>query len=116
MKKAEFEELLLSVREMKEIMAGRQKPGRVWTSEELLGTRIPDVAELRARHNMTQAKFAAVLRVSITKVRDWEHKRRVPEGHEMVRLQMLDQHPEVALKVEHCQSPSNRGAMANAKG
>jgi putative transcriptional regulator len=101
MKKADFEELLLSVREMKQIMAGRQKPGRVWTSEELLGTRIPDVAELRARHNMTQEKFAAVLRVSIAKVRDWEHKRRAPEGHEMVRLQVLDQSPDIVLHPEH---------------
>lgn len=116
MKKADFEELLLSVREMKEIKAGRQKPGRVWTSEELLGTQIPDVAELRARHNMTQSKFAAVLRVSVAKVRGWEQKRRVPEGHELVRLQMLDQHPDVALQVARCEGPASRGEMANAKG
>jgi putative transcriptional regulator len=100
MRKADFEELLESVREMKEVIAGRMKPGRVWTSEELLDTGIPDVAELRARHNITQAKFAAVLRVSVARVRDWEHKRRVPEGHEMVRLQMLDQNSEMVLSVE----------------
>ena len=101
MKKTDFEELLLSVLEMKEIIAGRQKPGRVWTSEDILGTHVPDVAELRARHNMTLSEFSKALEVSVAKVRDWEMKRREPIGHERIRLQMLDQSPDIVLHPEH---------------
>lgn len=100
MRKVEFEELLQSVREMKEIIAGRMKPARVWTAEDILGTHIPDVAELRARHNMTLSEFAKALEVSVTKVRDWEMKRREPLGRERIRLQVLDQSPDIVLHPE----------------
>ena len=42
MRKADLEGLQQSIWEMNEIMAGRMKPGRVWTSEDLLGTELPD--------------------------------------------------------------------------
>jgi DNA-binding transcriptional regulator YiaG len=101
MRKADFEALERSIWEMNEILAGRMKPGRVTTSEELLGTEIPDVAELRARHKMTLSEFAKALEVSVAKVRDWEMKRREPIGHERIRLQVLDQSPDIVLHPEH---------------
>jgi DNA-binding transcriptional regulator YiaG len=101
MRKAELEGLRNAIWEMNEIIAGRMKPGRVWTAEDVLGTHVPDVAELRARHNMTLSEFSKALEVSVAKVRDWELKRREPIGHERIRLQMLDQSPDIVLHPEH---------------
>lgn len=108
MRKAELAGLRRAVWEMDEILVGRMKPARVTTSEQLLGTEIPDVAELRARHKMTQAEFATSMEVSVAKVRDWEQKRRVPEGHERIRLQVLDQFPDIALHPEKYVEPPRR--------
>ena len=101
MRKDHFKALERSIYEMNEILAGRMEPARVTTSEQLLGTEIPNVAELRARHNMTLSEFSKALEVSVAKVRDWEMKRREPIGHERIRLQMLDQSPDIVLHPEH---------------
>ena len=78
MRQAMFEELLQSVKEMKAIQAGRMKPSRVTRAEDLLARR-PDVAALRARFKLSQAKFAALLGISVDTLQNWEQGRRQPE-------------------------------------
>ncbi len=99
MRKDLFDELAASVREMKAIQAGRSRPGRVTRAEEVVRTSAPDVAALRARFKLSQAKFAALLGISVDTLQNWEQRRRQPEGPAKVLLRIAATHPEVLLAV-----------------
>ena len=98
MRKDLFDELVQSVREMKAIKAGRMKPSRVTRAEDLLGKGILDVAILRAQFKLSQAKFAALLGISVNTLQNWEQGRRTPEGPARVLLRVAATHPEVLLE------------------
>lgn len=74
MKKELFEELLESVREAKAIMRGEKTPSRVFVYDE------PNVKIIRGRFKLSQPKFAELLGVSVTTLRNLEQGRRKPEG------------------------------------
>jgi putative transcriptional regulator len=97
MRKDLFGELVESVREMRAIQAGRRKPSRVTHAEELLRTGTPDVATLRAHFKLSQAKFAALLGISIDTLQNWEQRRRIPEGPARVLLRIAATQPEALL-------------------
>ena len=92
-----FDELMQSVKEMKAIAAGRTRPSRVTRAEDLVSEGIPDVAALRARFNLSQAKFAALLSISVNTLQNWEQGRRAPEGPARVLLRVAATHPEALL-------------------
>ena len=50
---------------------------------------------IRARLNMSQAAFAAMLGVSKRTLQDWEQGRREPQGPAIALLRIAEQHPEV---------------------
>lgn len=104
MRKDLFDELVVSVREMREVQRGRLKPARVTRAEDLLRAGAPDVAALRATFKLSQAKFAALLGISVDTLQNWEQQRRQPEGPAKVLLRIAATHPEVLLAV----SPSSR--------
>lgn len=99
MRKDLFDELLTSVKEMKGIQRGRLKPGRVTRADDVVRTSTPDVAPLRARFKLSQAKFAALLGISVDTLQNWEQQRRQPEGPAKVLLRIAATHPEVLLEV-----------------
>jgi putative transcriptional regulator len=99
MRKELFEQLVASVKEMKEIQAGRMKPARVTQVEDVLARGAPDVAALRARFHLSQAKFAALLGISVDTLQNWEQHRRQPDGPAKVLLRVAAAHPEVLLSV-----------------
>ena len=98
MRKELFDELLQSVKEMKAIEAGRLKPAHVTHAPEVLGGPVPDVAALRARFRLSQAKFAALLGISVNTLQNWEQGRRAPEGPARVLLRVAATHPEALLE------------------
>jgi putative transcriptional regulator len=106
-----FDQLLESVKEMKGIQAGRRKPARVTRSEDLLKTGTPDVAALRASFRLSQAKFAALLGISVNTLQNWEQRRRQPEGPARVLLRVAAAHPEALLSVTR-QAPRRRRSAA----
>jgi len=55
------------------------------------------VAALRARFQLSQAKFAALLGISTGTLRNWEQGRREPEGPARVLLRVAARHPEAVL-------------------
>jgi putative transcriptional regulator len=99
MRKELFDQLVASVKEMKEIQGGRLKPARVTRVEDLVAQGTPDVAALRARFRLSQAKFAALLGISIDTLQNWEQHRRQPDGPAKVLLRVAAAHPEALLSV-----------------
>lgn len=97
MRKDLFEQLVESVKQMKAIEAGRLKPSRVTRAEDLLRGDAPDVAALRARFKLSQAKFAGLLGISVNTLQNWEQQRRRPEGPAKVLLRVVATHPEALL-------------------
>ena len=91
MKKAQFEELLASVREGGAILRGEKKPSRVFLISE------PDVRQVRDRFGLSQVKFAALMGISVGTLRNWEQGRRKPEGSARVLLRVVAKHPEAVL-------------------
>ena len=114
MRKELFEELVASVRQMKEIRAGQRKPSRVTRAEDL-GTRdAVDVVALRNQFGLSQAKFAALLGISMGTLQNWEQGRRAPEGPARVLLRVAAAHPEALLAVAKPPSRSRSRRRAAA--
>jgi putative transcriptional regulator len=57
----------------------------------------PDVKAIRAKTKLSQAGFAAKLRVPVGTVRDWEQYRRSPDAPARTLLGMVDADPKAAL-------------------
>lgn len=94
MKDELFKELTQSIREANAIRRGVLAPSRVF---EMSGNDVPDVAGLRQRYCLSQAKFASLLGISVHTLRNWEQGKRNPEGPARVLLQIAAKYPEVVL-------------------
>ena len=74
-------EILEGIRELK---AG--KSGRV--------INVPAVSEIRERTGLSQARFAALLGVSVRTLQDWEQGRRSPNRYARLLLTVIEKEPE----------------------
>jgi len=80
------QEILQGIREIK---AGEH--GRV--------TNIPEVAAIREKTGLSQARFARLLGVSIRTLQDWEQGRRAPSGAARTLLLVANINPRALLDV-----------------
>lgn len=92
MKEEMFNELMESVKQAGDIRKGKRKPARHTVIDE------PDVAAIRAKHNMTQPEFASLLGISMGTLRNWEQGRRKPQGPAKVLLKIAEKRPEAILE------------------
>ena len=74
MDSALFQELLASVSEAGQILAGKRKPSRVFALDAL------DVRQIRQDLDLSQSQFAALIHVSVKTLRNWEQGVRAPGG------------------------------------
>lgn len=74
MKKKLFDELLESVKQAGEIVRGERAPSREFFIDGAM------IKDLRKRTRLSQAKFAALLRVELSTLQNWEQGRREPTG------------------------------------
>lgn len=79
-----------------EILAGlrgikRGKHGRV--------INVPDVAAIREKTGLSQARFAELLGVSARTLQDWEQGRRAPSGAARTLLAIAAKNPQALLDV-----------------
>ncbi len=88
-----FERLISSAKEAKEIMAGKKEPSRKFFIEE------PNPKDIRAKLSLTQEKFATLMNISVHTLRNWEQGRRHPEGPARVLLNVVNNHPEVLMEM-----------------
>ena len=79
-------EVLEGIRELK-----RGEAGRV--------INVPGVRCIRKKTGLSQAKFAALLGVSVRTLQDWEQKRRAPSGAARTLLLIADKNPTALLEV-----------------
>ena len=93
MKEELFEELLESVKQGGAILRGEMKPGRSFEFDS------PGVQAIRKQYGLSQEKFATLLGISVSTLRNWEQGRRRPEGPARVLLRVAARHPEAILDV-----------------
>lgn len=79
-------EILEGLRELKQA-----RPARV--------INVPDVAKVREKTGLSQARFAELLGVSVRTLQDWEQGRRAPSGAARTLLVIADRSPRVLLDV-----------------
>lgn len=60
---------------------------------------VPSVATIRERTGLSQAKFAALLGVSVRTLQEWEQGRRTPSGAARTLLMMAAKNPRALLEV-----------------
>jgi putative transcriptional regulator len=106
MKKERFQELLASVQEGMEILAGRRAPSRVF----VVSTSPPEVRELRRGFGLSQERFARMMGISVGTLRNWEQGRRAPEGSARVLLRVVARHPEAVMETVFGEGAVKRGA------
>lgn len=60
-----------------------------------------DIAAIRKRLGLSQARVALYFGISPATLRDWEQGRRHPEGPAKVLLRVIDKEPEAVLRALH---------------
>ncbi len=88
-----FERLLSSTKEVKDIIDGKKKASRSFFIEE------PDARAIRNKMSLTQEQFATLMNISVHTLRNWEQGRRQPEGPARVLLNVANNHPEVLIEM-----------------
>lgn len=88
------DELIASLDEAADIMAGKVAPARVWHPPAAV-----DVRAIRASTGLSQAAFANRFGFSVSAVREWEQGRRQPEAAARVLLLVIASRPEVVDEV-----------------
>jgi len=79
-------EILQGLREIK-----RGEYGRV--------INVPDIARIREKTGLSQARFAQLLGVSVRTLQDWEQGRRAPSGAARTLLMVAARNPHALLEV-----------------
>lgn len=60
---------------------------------------VPDIAGIRERTGLSQARFAQLLGVSVRTLQDWEQGRRAPSGAARTLLMVAARNPHALLEV-----------------
>ena len=95
MKEESFKELLESVKQGGAIMRGEMNPSRVFEFDKI------NVQSIRKKYGLSQDKFAKLLGISISTLRNWEQGRRKPDGPARILLLVAAKHPEAILDAVH---------------
>lgn len=88
------DELIASLQEGVEIMAGRVAPSRAWYPPAAV-----DVRAIRLRTGLSQVQFARRFGFTVSAIREWEQGRRQPEAAARVLLLIIASKPEVVDEV-----------------
>jgi putative transcriptional regulator len=87
-----FGELVESMQQHNEIVAGTRKAARVTKVDA------QSVKVLRAKAGLTQVQFAALIQVDLATLRNWEQGRTEPTGPAKALLRAIGRDPKHVLK------------------
>ena len=91
MKTRKSKKLIDAVMEADEILRGVRKPSREFRVDAT------SIKTLRARLELSQARFAALLDIDLGTLRNWEQGRREPTGPAKALLRAIRNDPEAVL-------------------
>lgn len=92
MKKKDFDDLLLSVKQAGDIRQGKLKPTRVFQFDPL------KIKDVRMKLKKSQMEFAYMIGVSPHTLRNWEQGRRKPDGPALALLKVAAKNPKAVLE------------------
>lgn len=95
MEKAHFEALIESVKEMKMIQKGKQRPARVTKVAPV------QIKAIREKLGQSQSEFAFMIGVSPSTLRNWEQGTRHPAGPAIALLRVAQKDPKAVYKALH---------------
>ena len=87
-----FTELIEGIQEMKAVEEGKQKPYRVTKMEA------SEVTQIRQNMKLSQAKFAALMGISVRTLQNWEQGYRSPTGSAKILLRIARENPKAVLE------------------
>lgn len=94
MAKEAFDRILAGLEDAAAFAEGDETRGKATAVE------VPevDVRELRSRLRMSRETFASRFGLNVETVRQWETKRRQPEGPARTLLRIIDREPDAAMR------------------
>jgi len=95
MRNKDFNDLLKSIDQTREIHAGQRKPSRVFKFDPIM------VKNTRKKLRASQVKFALMIGVSVDTLQNWEQGRRRPEGPALALLKVAEAAPQTVMKALH---------------
>lgn len=87
-----FAELMGSVAEADEILKGQRSPSRETHINPV------EVREIRQATGLSQQKFAHMIQVEVSTLRNWEQGRRDPTGPAKALLRVIKKNPKDTLR------------------
>ncbi len=95
MDKQHFDNLVVSIKEMKLIQKGKLKPARVTKFGPI------SIKAIRQKLHQSQTEFAFMIGVSPSTLRNWEQGLRQPEGSAHALLKIAQENPEAVYHALH---------------
>jgi len=90
-KRADFDELVESMREAGKIRRGELEASRRFEFRPV------DIKAIRERLELSQSEFALMIGVSVSTLQNWEQGRRRPEGPARALLRVVEKRPDAVL-------------------
>jgi putative transcriptional regulator len=100
------DELIASMKEAVAHARGEKTKDRVHRVE----IDVPDVKAIRKKLSLNQEAFAERFHLPLGSVRNWEQKRRRPEGPALVLLKVIDRNPRAVMAALEDEKPKRRTA------
>ena len=95
MEKHDFDKLVRSIKEMKQIRAGKLKPAKVTKFDSI------SIKAIRQKLHQSQSEFAFMIGVSPSTLRNWEQGVRRPEGPARALLTVAQKDPKAVYQALH---------------
>lgn len=99
-------DLLQSANEALAISEGREQPARRYD--------LIDVAAIRHRQGYSQKEFAALYRLPLSCIQDWENGTRLPDGPARLLLQVIDRVPKIVAEIAEEAGPADERGEPSA--
>jgi putative transcriptional regulator len=80
-------------------LAEHLRTGTPLPNTEVFRRRVVDIPKLRRRYRLTQQAFAERLGISLGTLRNWEQRRRIPDGPAQRLLELMEDRPDVAADI-----------------
>jgi putative transcriptional regulator len=92
MSRKAFDKIAAGFKEAAAIARGEKKPAKMYVPADV------DVRKIRRSLGLTQEEFAARFGLPLGTIRDWEQRRRQPDGAARVLLHVIKHEPKAAAR------------------